>query len=90
MISVNDILINDITADIRKEDDAWNILVTIFLEVTQNENEEFAGINCHVASTLHLSENEVISNTSNQMLDTSKKYANINVRLTVLKVRIQH
>ncbi|XP_029170747.1 beta-mannosidase [Nylanderia fulva] len=81
LVSVNDLLLKDVTTDIRREKDTWNVLVTIFLEMTQNENEEL--INCHVTSILHVSQSILYSNTSEIMLDTSKKYMNINISLTV-------
>lgn len=83
MIPVNDILINDITTDIHKENSAWNILVTIFLETTQSKDEEFTGISCHIASILHIAQNKVISNTSEVVLDASEKYINVNISLIV-------
>jgi len=83
LIPVNDILINDITTDIRKENNTWNILVTIFFETTQSKNEEFIKINCHIASILHISQSKLISNTSEVVLDANKKYINLNVSLMV-------
>lgn len=84
LIPVNDIMMNDVTADIRKETDAWHILVTIFLEITQNKSDDKSqNIVVTSASTLHISQNEVISNISEIVLDTSKRYAKINVELTV-------
>ncbi|XP_018311835.1 beta-mannosidase [Mycetomoellerius zeteki] len=83
LIPVNDILINDITTDIHKENSAWNILVTIFLETTQSKDEEFTGISCHIASILHIAQNKVISNTSEVVLDASEKYINVNISLIV-------
>ncbi|XP_011642366.1 beta-mannosidase isoform X1 [Pogonomyrmex barbatus] len=79
LIPVNDILINDITTDIRKKNDIWNILVTIFLETTQNKDE----VSCHVASILHISQSKLISNTSEIVFDTSRKSININISLNV-------
>ena len=83
MVSVNDLLINDVTTDIRREKDAWVILVTIYLEMTQIKNEEPTAINCHVESILHISQNVLVGNTSEVVLDTSKKYTSINISLTV-------
>lgn len=84
LIPVNDILINDITADIGKENNAWNILVTIFLETTQSKNDEFTKISCHIASILHISQSKLISNTSEIVLDASNgKYINVNISLIV-------
>lgn len=80
MIPIKDILINDITTDIRKENDTWNILVTTFLEATQSEDER---ISCHIASILHISQNKLISNTSDVILDASEKYINVNISLIV-------
>lgn len=82
MIPVNDILINDITTDIRKENNAWNILVTIFLEATQSE-AKFPRISCHIASILHISQSELISNTREVVLGTSGKQINVNISLIV-------
>ncbi|XP_071573784.1 beta-mannosidase [Temnothorax nylanderi] len=83
LIPVNDILINDITTDIRKENDAWNILVTIFLEATQSEDERFTKISCHVASILHISQSKLISNASEVVFDANGKYINVNISLIV-------
>lgn len=80
---MNDLLINDVTTDIRKEKNIWNIFVTIFLETIQSKKENLSTISCHVASILHVSQNELISNTSEIMLDTSEKYININISITV-------
>lgn len=81
MIPVNDILINDITTDIRKENNVWNILVTIFVEATQSE-DELTRIS-HVTSILHISQNKLISNTKEVVLDTVEKYINIKISLIV-------
>ncbi|RLU17170.1 hypothetical protein DMN91_011239 [Ooceraea biroi] len=83
LIAVNDILINDVTADIRKENDVWNVLVTVFLEVTQSENEEPAEISCHVASVLYASESKSITSTKEVVLSADRKYVNVNVSLVV-------
>ncbi|XP_067207111.1 beta-mannosidase [Linepithema humile] len=83
LIPVNDILINDVTTDIRKENDAWNIFVTIFLEITQSKNKEFERISCHVSSILHVSQSRLVSNTSEITLDANEKYRRINISLTV-------
>jgi len=82
LIPVNDILINDITTDIRKENNIWNILVTIFLETTKSK-DEFIGISCHITSILHIAQNKVVSNTSEVVLDASEKYINVNISLIV-------
>lgn len=79
LIPVNDEMITDITADIRKENDAWYILLTVFLEVTQND--EFENIVATVTSTLNISQNMVISN--NNEVTLHEKYANITVQLIV-------
>lgn len=80
---------NDVTADIRKEDDVWNVLVTIFLEVTRRENEEDGEVACHVASTLHISQSDGISNAKEIVLRSSNgRYANVNVSLVVPAVSI--
>ncbi|XP_050445741.1 beta-mannosidase isoform X1 [Cataglyphis hispanica] len=83
LVSMNDLLINDVTTDIRKEKNIWNILVTIFLETIQSKKENLSTISCHVASILHVSQNELISNTSEITLDTSEKYININISIIV-------
>ncbi|XP_025995175.1 beta-mannosidase isoform X2 [Solenopsis invicta] len=83
LIPVNDILINDITADIRKENNSWNVLVTIFLETAQSKDEKVTKVNCHVASILHISQSKLITNVSEVLLDTSGKYRNINISLIV-------
>lgn len=82
MVSVNDLLLNDVTTDIRRKEDTWDILITIFLETTQSKNEELI-INCFVQSTLHVSENQLVSSISEVVLDMSEKYININMSLTV-------
>lgn len=89
MIPVNDILINDITTDIRKENNAWNILITIFLETTQSENE-LTRISCHIASMLHISQSKLISSTKEVELDTNGKYINVNISLIVPMVNNYH
>ncbi|XP_070526214.1 beta-mannosidase isoform X2 [Cardiocondyla obscurior] len=83
LIFVNDILINDITTDIRKDDDAWNVLVTLFLEVTQSQDERFMRINSHITSTLHISKNKFISNASEIVFDANEKYITVNISLNV-------
>lgn len=83
LIPVNDILISDVTTDIHKKNDAWNIFITIFLEITQSKNKEFERISCHVSSVLHISQSRLISNTSEIIFDTNKKYRKINISLTV-------
>ncbi|XP_011706766.1 PREDICTED: beta-mannosidase-like [Wasmannia auropunctata] len=80
LIPVNDILINDIMTDIRNENNAWSIFVTIFFEVTQSKDEEFS---CHIMSILHISQSKLISNTSEIVLDASRKYINVNISLIV-------
>ncbi|XP_072754584.1 beta-mannosidase-like isoform X2 [Anoplolepis gracilipes] len=84
LVPVNDLLINDVTTDIRREDRrTWNILVTIFLETTQSKKENLTTISCHVASILHISQSELVSNSNEVVVDTSEKYININISLTV-------
>ncbi|XP_032664482.1 beta-mannosidase [Odontomachus brunneus] len=83
LVPVNDIMINDVTADIRKKDDTWQILLTIFLEVTQRKSDESQSLVVTTASTLHISQDEVISKTNETMLNTNERYVNINVQLTV-------
>jgi hypothetical protein len=80
-------LLNDLTADIYKENDIWNILITIFFEVTQNNNEELIEIGCHITSTLHISQSENISSTREILLNPNRKYVNVNILLTVPVVR---
>lgn len=87
LIPINDILIKDITTDIRKEsmsgDNIWNILVTIFLEVTESVDERLSRINCHIASILHISQSKIISNTKEIVLDANGKNINVNISLIV-------
>jgi len=74
-------LLNDLTADIHKENDIWNIFITIFFEVTQSDNEESIEINGHITSTLHISQRENISSTREILFNPNRKY--INILLTV-------
>lgn len=76
-------MMNDVTTDIRKESNAWHILVTIFLEVTPSKGVEPQSIVVTSASTLHISHDKVISNTSEVVLDTSERYVKINVEINV-------
>lgn len=80
---MNDVLINDVTTDIRRENNAWNILVTIFLDLTQSKDKKFERISCHISSTLHISQSRLINNTSEVTLDTNEKYGKVNISLTV-------
>ncbi|XP_014472707.1 PREDICTED: beta-mannosidase [Dinoponera quadriceps] len=83
LIPVNDVMMNDVTADIRKQNDKWWILVTIYLEVTRNKSNELQNFVVTSAATLHIAQDKVISNTSEVMLDTSERYVKINIQLTV-------
>lgn len=84
MIAVNNILITDIATDIYKKNEFWHILVTIYLELdTKNELET---INYQVASSLHVSENLIISNASEIVFtpdELSRKNKSVTVQLYV-------
>lgn len=84
MIPVNDVWIKDVATDISKENDTWKVLVTVFLEVTQDKKEEFlGGISCDIASEVQISQNIIIGNTSQVVLDTRGKYTSVNIWLAV-------
>lgn len=88
LVPVNDIMLNDVTADISKKNDTWQIFLTIFLEVVQRKSNESQSIIVTTASTLHISQDKVISKTNEVVLHTNERYVNINVQLTVPTVSV--
>ncbi|OAD60396.1 Beta-mannosidase [Eufriesea mexicana] len=63
IIPVNEIYITDITTDIYKGANFWNIVITVFLETGLKENDQFK--TCLTSSILYINEQSTIYNSSN-------------------------
>ncbi|KAF3427623.1 hypothetical protein E2986_08369 [Frieseomelitta varia] len=78
IIPINEIYIMDVTTDIHKKENFWNIIITIFLEVTSQRN-----ITCHISSVLNINDQLNIHNSSNVNLHTNDKDTKCTILLKV-------
>ncbi|XP_011269832.2 beta-mannosidase [Camponotus floridanus] len=78
LVSINDVWLNNVTSDVRKKENTWDILVTVFLETRRGTT-----FSCHVASILHISETKLISNSTDVAFKWSEEYINVNISLIV-------
>lgn len=81
IIPVNEIYIMDITIDIHKEINFWNIMITLFFETTLQKNSQF--IICDISSVLNINEQLNIYNSTNVNLYTNNKYVKSTTFLNV-------
>ncbi|XP_076638537.1 beta-mannosidase isoform X1 [Colletes latitarsis] len=83
LIPVNEIFITDITTDIFKEQNFWNVTITIFLDITLQKNNKPLPIPCHISSVLYINEQLNINNCSTFALETNNKYLNTTISLKI-------
>nr|XP_031833723.1 beta-mannosidase [Nomia melanderi] len=69
LIPINDIFIKYITTDVLQEENFWNINVTIYLEVTKQQNN--SSLSCQISSVLHVNEQTNIDNSSTIILNAN-------------------
>lgn len=72
IIPVNEIYIMDITIDIHKKKNFWNIMITLFFETILQKNNQF--IICDISSVLNINEQLNIYNSTRVNLYTNNKY----------------
>ncbi|XP_015433286.1 PREDICTED: beta-mannosidase [Dufourea novaeangliae] len=84
LIPVNDIFITDITTNILREKNFWNIIVTTFLEVNLQKNDK--SLPCRISSILLINEELTIHNSSTIILNTSNTSIEA---VTLLKVPVE-
>ena len=72
----------DVTTDIHKKENFWNIIITLFLEVTLQRN-----ITCHISSVLNINDQLNIHNSSNVNLHANDKDTKCTILLKVPTVR---
>lgn len=72
----------DVTTDIHKKENFWNIIITLFLEVTSQRN-----ITCHISSVLNINDQLNIHNSSNVNLHTNNKDTKCTILLKIPTVR---
>ena len=73
LIPASEIIITDTTTDVYKGEDFWNIIVTIFLEVTSQKSNE--SIACHISSVLRVDEQLNIRNSTTLALNRNNRNA---------------
>lgn len=73
LIPASEIIITDTTTDVYKGEDFWNIIVTIFLEVTSQKSNE--SIPCYISSVLRVGEQLNIRNSKTLALNTNNRNA---------------
>ncbi|KAK9309394.1 hypothetical protein QLX08_000885 [Tetragonisca angustula] len=78
IIPINEIYIMDVTTDIHKKENFWNIIITLFLEVTLQRN-----ITCHISSVLNINDQLNIHNSSNVNLHANDKDTKCTILLKV-------
>lgn len=81
LIPINEIFIADITTDVFKEENFWNITVTIFLDVTLHKNDEPTP--CHISSVLYVNKELSISNFSTLALKAKDTYVRTSICLKI-------
>ncbi|XP_076657377.1 beta-mannosidase [Halictus rubicundus] len=81
VVPVNDIFITNIATDVLKEGKFWNIIATIYLEVTQQKNIQL--LPCQISSILNINEQTNISNSNTIILSTSNASTETNISLKI-------
>ncbi|XP_017879617.1 beta-mannosidase [Ceratina calcarata] len=81
IVPVNHIHINDITTDIHKENDFWNVVIAISLETSGRSAD------CHISSVLKINDQSTISNSSSIGLNPSNSGTR---SIMLLKVPTDH
>ncbi|XP_053986263.1 beta-mannosidase [Hylaeus volcanicus] len=83
LVPVNDLFITDISTDIFKEKNFWNVTLTVFLNTTVQKYDD--SIPCYLSSILFVNEEITVSNVSSFVLMGNSKY----VRSVSLKVPVE-
>ncbi|CAL7949982.1 unnamed protein product [Xylocopa violacea] len=81
IIPVNKIYITDITTDVQKKDNFWNILVTVSVEAALHENDQ--SIACHILSVLNINEESNIYNSSSINLTSNNGHIKSTILLRI-------
>ncbi|KOC59716.1 Beta-mannosidase [Habropoda laboriosa] len=81
IIPVNEIYIMDITTDVYKEENFWNIIITVFLEVSLLKNNQ--STICQILAILNINEKSNIYNSSSINLNINNEHIKNTIHLKV-------
>nr|XP_034176960.1 beta-mannosidase isoform X1 [Osmia lignaria] len=81
LIPINEIYITDVTTDIYKEEDFWNIVITVLIDSTSQKSDQ--PIPCHIFSVLRINEQLSVYNSTNFDISTKNEHLETTVLLKV-------
>ncbi|KAF7379903.1 hypothetical protein HZH68_016851 [Vespula germanica] len=81
LISTTEVLVTDITTDIYEKDNLWEIVITIFFEISPNRKSDT--ITCNITSELYNMNSIYVQNSSNIILQVKNRYVTASTILNV-------